>query len=406
MIIRLSNFYKILVFLGVSLTFFSSVCLWNEQNLGNYTLCSLIVAGISVVSYLLHPFPAGDIVNNRYVLWVVLTYLIFEIYGMCFLRIGEFNWDFILVSGILQICLTILLMSIKDDNEVVSLFCNSCIVTVVLVCLYMIQKESIRLSNIAFGSNFGTELSGNRNTVASILGVMLIPIAYMFIKAKKAKPILAAVFILATGCMLLTGSKKSIIIILIIMLMIFFSDRKLVKYLIFPFILIAGFYAIFNIPVLYNVIGFRLIDMFAALGFGVAVTRAQSTIIRNSYIHMGLKSMWNHPLFGGGMNYFQYINNARYYSHNNYVELLNNFGLVGTLIYYLPAIKRIPMLHNRMKIHKNDDNYTKWVFLFFFFISKFALDYTMVSYSTMCVYNIQFLLVFEVLRREKINNAR
>ena len=404
--IRLSSFNKILVFWGRSLTFFSSACLWNEQNLRNYILCSLIVIGISVVSYLLHPFPIRDIVNNRYIAWVVLTYLIFEIYGICFLRIGEFNWDFILVSGILQICLTILLMSIKDDNEVVSLFCNSCLITVVFVCLYMIQKGSIRLSNITFGSSFGLELSGNRNTVATIIGIMLMPVAYMYMKAKKAKPIIIAVSVLATGCMLLTGSKKGIIVILIIMVMIFFSDKKYIKYLIFPFVLIAGTYAVFNIPVLYNVVGFRLRDMFATLGLGTAVTGAQSTYIRNSYIHMGLRSMWNHPLFGGGMNYFQYINNARYYSHNNYIELLNNFGIIGALIYYWPAVKRIPFVHNEIKVHKNDDSYMKWVFLLFFLISKFALDFAMVSYSAMCIFNIQFLLIFEVIRRERINNAR
>lgn len=404
--IKLTNFYKVLVFTGIALTFFSSACLWNEQNLSNYILCSLIVMGISVLSYVIRPIPLRKILNNRYIVWIILTYLIFEIYGLCFLRIGEFNWDFILVSGILQICLTILLMSIQDDEEVVGLFCSSCAVTVVVVCLYMIQKGSIRLSNVTFGSSFGLELSGNRNTVATIIGIMIIPVAYLMMKANKTKLLLAAVLILSTGCMLLTGSKKGIIVILLIMIMIFFADRKAIKYLIFPFILIISIYAVFNIPVLYNVVGFRLRDMFATLGFGTSVTNAQSTYIRNSYILMGLKSMWNHPLFGGGMNYFQYINNARYYSHNNYIELLNNVGIVGTLIYYWPALKRIPSVYNETKIHKNDGNYLKWVFLLFFFISKFALDYAMVSYSTMCVFNIQFLLVFEVLRREKISNAR
>lgn len=401
-----SKVNRLFVLIGYILTFYSSACLWNENNLRNYILCSVVVVFLSIIIFLTQPISISKIINNRYVIWVIITYTIFETYGFFRLKAGQFNWDFILVSGVLQISLTIMLMTLKDNNEVISTYCIASLISIVIVCINMVLKGSIRLSNIRLGSSFGLELSGNRNTVATTIGILLIPVTYMTLKYKKYRTVLFAISVFAAGCMLLTGSKKGIVVLVVIMLMVFISDKGSVKYLIFPFVAILGVYAVFNVPVLYKVIGFRLKDMFATLGIGTAVTSAQSTYIRNSYIIMGLKSMWNHPLFGGGMNYFQFINSARYYSHNNYIELLNNFGIVGTLIYYLPALKKFPLLNNKIREKKHTDEYATMVFLLFFFISKFALDYAMVSYSTMCVFNIQFLLIFEVLRRERISNAR
>lgn len=400
-----SKVNSLFVLIGFILTFYSSACLWNENNLRNYILCSAIIIFLSVIIFLTQPISINKIINNRYVLWVIVTYVIFEAYGFLRLKAGQFNWDFILVSGVLQISLTIMLMTLKDNNEVITTYCIASLISIVIVCINMVLKGSIRLSNIRLGSSFGVELSGNRNTVATIIGILLIPVTYMTLKYKKFRIVLLPISVFAAGCMLLTGSKKGIVVLVLIMIMLFISDRGSVKYLIFPFIVLLGVYAVFSVPVLYNVIGFRLKDMFATLGIGTAVTSAQSTYIRNSFIIMGLKSMWKHPLFGGGMNYFQFINNARYYSHNNYVELLNNFGIVGTLIYYLPATKKIPILHKAIMSKSRTNEYATLVFLLIFIISKFALDYAMVSYSTMCVFNIQFLLIFEFLRRDKISNA-
>ena len=393
--------HQFLVTLGLVLTFFSSACLWNEQSLGNYILCSIVVVGISFITFFLY-----TIINNRYIGWIVITYSIFELYGLLFLRIGAFNWDFILVSGIIQISITVMIMTLRNKDEVISVLCKSCLIAIVIVCSYMVKKGSIKLSNITFGSSFGLELSGNRNTVATIIGLMLIPVSFLAINEKKYRIIYIAIAIFSSGCMLLTGSKKGIIVLLLIIMMIFFIDRGAFKYLIFPIVIAFGIYAVFNIPILYNVVGYRLKDMFATLGIGTAVTNAQSTNIRSSFISMGLRSMWNHPIFGGGMNYFQFINNTRYYSHNNYIELLNNFGILGFSIYYIPIFKKIPILYKDIKNNKGKESFSESVFLFVYLVSKIALDYAMVSYSAMCVFNIQVLIIFEILRRENIKNEK
>ena len=96
--------------------------------------------------------------------------------------------------------------------------------------------------------------------------------------------------------MLLTGSKKALLVIVIATVMVLFIYKKPIKYFIFFKYCNRGIYAVFNVPALYNTVGFRVVDMFATFGIGTAVTRAQSTSIRSEYIIMGLKSFLNHPI--------------------------------------------------------------------------------------------------------------
>lgn len=400
MINQKTRINRFLVVIGIALMFFSSACLWNEGSLSKFILCSMIVVCIALIVATIKETSFNAILNNKYIQWVVLIYGIFELYGLFFLRAGQFNWDFILVSGILQISVTIMLCSLDNLDEVINVYCKSCFIAIILVCAYMINKGSIRLSNITFGASYGLELSGNRNTVATSIGIMLIPVVYYALQcATKWQFMYYSVSIVAAGCMLLTGSKKGIIVILLVAIMMYLSFRGGFKYVFFPIAIFLGIYAIFNIPLLYNVVGYRIRDMFASIGIGEAVTHAQSTTIRNRYIIMGLKSMWHHPLFGGGMNYFQFINDAKYYSHNNYVEMLNNFGIIGTAIYYIPAIKCIPLLIAKLKQSHTLNNRKAYSFFIVYVSSKLALDYAMVSYSSMCIFSIQFLLIFEMYRR-------
>lgn len=403
--VKVNRITNLITLLGIVLVFFSSACLWNSESLSNYIMCSLIVIPLVLISYALKPINIYSIVKNKYVIWVAFTYLWFELYGLVFLRAGTFNWDFILVSGVLQICITILLMQLESVENVVNIFCKGCVIATVIVCIYMIQKSEIRLSEISFGSSFGVELSGNRNTVATILGIMLIPVSFYALRTKRAQVLFVVIATISAGCMLLTGSKKGIIVVLLIVMMIFWLNRSILKYLMLPLMVVGGIYAIYNVPFLYNTVGYRVSDMLATLGFGTAVTAAQSTATRSKLISDGLRTMWNYPILGGGMNYFQHATGWRYYSHNNYIELLNNFGILGTALYYLPFVNKIPTLYKNTK-DRNPKKREIYVFLCIFLLSKLMLDYAMVSYSTMCVFAMQFLVVFEILRREKIEKQK
>lgn len=408
MIIRKYDIQKFIILLSIVLLFFSSTCLWSETNLGNYLRISILIVVISAIVALVGGFSINRYFNHRYVLWVIVTYSIFEIYGLLFLRIGEFNWDFVLFSGILQLSLIASMLTLNNIDDLLNVFCKGCKWALLFVCLFMVSQGSLSLSNIAFGARLGDELSGNVNTVATNIGIMLIPTLYLALKDSYKKNWTTwAILLFGVLCMVLTGSKKGILVLGIACVMYLVIVRTPLKFLIVPLAVIAAIYAIFNVSFLYNTIGFRIIDMFATFGIGTSVTSAQSTAIRNSLIEQGLRSFWNHPLLGGGMNYFQYINHARYYAHNNYVELLNDIGIIGTMIYYCPFISILFKMIKKIRVgFGNESDRKLYVFLVSFISVKFIMDWAMVSFSALCTFTIPFLFTFEALRMERTGGFR
>lgn len=395
---------KLLVCICFGLMMFSSACLWNANNLRTYIIICLGIIVLGIVTWFLYQIPIRSIVNNPYNVWLMCFYGLMELYGTLFLRTGGFNWDLILVGGAIQYVLTALLVMLKDIDDVIEVFCKSCKWTLVIVCAYMYSQGTIGLSNITFGTRLGDELSGNVNTVATCFGIMLIPTFYLFLTQKK-RISTGIIVVVSSVCMLLTGSKKGVLVLAIMLLMYLWIKKTPLKYVVILVVGILGVYALFNVPVLYNTVGFRVVDAFATMGIGTAVTRSQSTSIRNEFIHLGLKSFLNVPIFGGGMNYFQYINRARYYSHNNYVELLNTFGLLGFLLFYLPFIKRmngcLRVLRERRINNYCEESNIRCVLMFcvMYTITKFILDYAMVSFTGLCIFNTEFLICAEINRR-------
>ncbi len=84
------------------------------------------------------------------------------------------------------------------------------------------------------------------------------------------------------------------------------------------------------------------------LGFGEAVqditffqrvedtvTEGRATSVRSAMIVDGLDVWWSRPAFGNGINQYRFVGSFTTYSHNNFVELLANFGVVGAFMFYL-----------------------------------------------------------------------
>lgn len=124
---------------------------------------------------------------------------------------------------------------------------------------------------------------------------------------------------------------------------------KIVQYTVtFGAILIIVYWAIFNVPQLYNTIGFRmesLINLFTGHGLD------SYDMGRQEMIYYGLNFWAQKPLFGYGINNYQILYagiSGRYvYSHNNYIEILVNVGMIGFVAYYAYYIYLLRKLWNK-----------------------------------------------------------
>jgi O-antigen ligase len=98
------------------------------------------------------------------------------------------------------------------------------------------------------------------------------------------------------------------------------------------------FFLLMRTNFLYVMIGHRIESMMnGVLGIG---TTDSSTSTRLQLISQGMEWYSQRPISGYGLNNFRALraayfpNWSAYYAHNNYVELLVDCGLVGTIIFY------------------------------------------------------------------------
>ena len=181
---------------------------------------------------------------------------------------------------------------------------------------------------------------------------------------------------------MMLGTKKGILIFAIIVGVIVICNSKnplqLFGRTIFVLLLAcAGYYAIMNVDVLYNAIGYRVEAMVLGISGGKA---DNSTAMRMVFISAAWKEFLKHPILGIGLDGFRYINPYEFtYSHNNYVELLSELGVVGCFLYYSIWIK---LTKNSIQIGKIGVNVLTLV------STVFITDIASVAYSNELTYII------------------
>jgi len=200
---------------------------------------------------------------------------------------------------------------------------------------YHVLNSIINESNLRIGLEYGV----NPNEVGLVFSISC---CFAFFKLyQKEKVILNTLgFIVSFLSLLLSGSKSAIlgiIIYLFILLLFTQSIKNLTRnVVVLSAILIGVYYLLMNNTFFYNIAGYR-IEAMLMLFFNEGANDG-STGRRLMMIQEGLEFFYNKPMFGAGINNFANIYNLFVgedtYSHNNYVEILVNLGIVGFLIYY------------------------------------------------------------------------
>lgn len=153
---------------------------------------------------------------------------------------------------------------------------------------------------------------------------------------------------------LLSGSRKCMIMLPIPIL--FFLYKKNIKYFFISIpvgiaVIIGLYYLIMNVPILYSVMGYRMEDLFNIISGNITGSEDMSRAILLEY---GLQWFKERPIIGYGLNAFRELSNQtsifagrNFYAHNNYIELLVDVGLVGTLLYYSFVIYVFKNIHKQ-----------------------------------------------------------
>lgn len=244
------------------------------------------------------------------------------------------------------------------------------------------------------GSRFGEALTGNANVFASIYMIAASVTAYFLFKYKGhfwiRLPFLAAL-ILQLYALTVSGGRKYFLFpfILLYVIAIQRKDKRQRSHFIRVSVVaaiatIVIYQLLMNNEFLYTGIGYRFEDLIQYT-LGQSSEVEGGTIIREKMVENGLALWRESPIFGHGLNAFSVIGGFGVYSHNNYVEMLCNHGVVGFVIYYGFYFYIL------FKLLKRRENDIMRQFFIGFILCLFIYDFGAISYNTLVT---QFFLIF------------
>lgn len=203
------------------------------------------------------------------------------------------------------------------------------------------------LTGFSTSNRFGEDLFGNSNILATLLMNSALYAIWLLVYSENKiihKIALTLCLVVSYYGMFLSGGRKFIIIpaIFLYILLLFKKDshgrKHLVKYTgVVIALVIAVYYLIMNVPAFYAVIGERMESLFSFIHTGHDIS-GKSAEIRATMIEIGFNRWLDSLIWGYGFDSFKHYNRLMtgnfYYSHNNYIELLYDLGIIGFAIYY------------------------------------------------------------------------
>ncbi len=221
----------------------------------------------------------------------------------------------------------------------------------------------------------------NQNGVAVFAVVLFGVSSYLFAFYKKRTrflfvlPIVTSLWVGVT-----TGSRTFIItsyIIIAILLFFYFYKHKFV-YLVLLFVLTTSI--IFALNSLAENRLWAAIETF----FGIAQKSDTATLSRELYLDYGLLLGARNAIFGFGVNGFGLASGVGTYAHNNFAEVLCDFGIIGLVLFYLPFLVFIVRTICFKKIDKS-------------FVFLFVIYYLIASFSNVIYYKKLYYLILAFL---------
>ncbi len=182
------------------------------------------------------------------------------------------------------------------------------------------------------------------NTFGMMNAITIIVAFYYLFYRKRFKIFHIVVVSTAFLFAMASGSRKALIMMCIGVLFLIYKKygiRKLYKILVITAILVIGFMAVMKLP-MFELINHRIekaTEIISGEGDG-----DESAKVRLSMIIDGWNIFKDRLMIGYGANNYAIVSGYGVYSHNNFIEILVDFGLVGFILYYLVYVIAIKSL--------------------------------------------------------------
>ncbi|HIX67196.1 MAG TPA: O-antigen ligase family protein [Candidatus Anaerostipes excrementavium] len=347
---------------------------------------------------------------NNYLSWIFLN-TILAMFSYFWALSKEYALDGLKTVLLNSLCLFSIIQLVYMSKDWRLAVYNSLSIGPILRFLVLIFQYGFSV----FGGLRNLEATGyNSIGMFAGLGVSFSLLVYVYYQQKYGllKKLVLFRFFLNSIIVALSMSRKAFMYLVIpIAIFCLLSSRNYIKafrnVILVCFGCIAVYFAVLNIPFLYNYIGAGLSSLFK---FWKKSNGDISAAGRMTRILFGLKWFNKNPLLGYGvMNYNYLFGSVQPFSDmviadNNYIDLLVNYGVVGFVIYYsIHVISLVYALKNRRRDLKQQS------MAFAILLTLLICDYGSSSYIYLhcqLYLAIVILILYEGERKIRLKNIK
>lgn len=261
------------------------------------------------------------------------------------------------------------------------------IVLIVLTPLDVWRESLVQTADASSDANrVGYSVRYHPNALGRVLVIGILIWLYKFrVELRHRLPKMLLILVLV-AILLLTKSRLSIaLLVALVLLFLILNARNIgtftVRTAAAGVLFAAAVWAVLNIPVLYDAVGFRFMAMFGADGGTDA-----STSTRADMAEIAFELFGRNPFLGVGFEnfsyhyFYEYSGWAETYAHNNFSELLAGLGLIGIACYYaVPVWVLFKMLRNFSLAGRSGRALAS--ILLVLSIGQIAADFASISYT-------------------------
>lgn len=238
------------------------------------------------------------------------------------------------------VCVVCIVFILRSNPKRISLL----LVCIVVAPIFLMLNVALTDGLLAFSDSRSTD-SFSANTVGMTAAFGACLAGYCFFEGRLLGRSLCLLLVAVDlTIVVLSASRKAIMMVVlafaIYMLLKSRGDgvKATTRLAAVLFVVLVCFFAVMNIPFLYDMVGYRIETMIS--GFLGEGNIDASTSTRMTLIEHGIEFFWMSPAIGhGGANFSAldaayYSANSGYYAHNNFIEILTDYGLIGFMLYY------------------------------------------------------------------------
>ncbi|MBN2693525.1 O-antigen ligase family protein [bacterium] len=214
--------------------------------------------------------------------------------------------------------------------------------------VYLTNYTPFFTEEIYLGGRFiGTFLNPNTASISFLFSMFYSIVYFKKYQNIKSLIVLFIIMIIGTVLVLATASRKGFLLIPFIWVIYFIENITFNKKIFISITVIASLFVFLNFTGVFDLLKIEKVFTNAEKRFNdfsenISGNRRgkldKSSNERLSFINSGLEKIQDRPILGYGISAFK-IFHAGYYSHNNYIELLFNGGIIALFIFYFRYIR-------------------------------------------------------------------